>query len=58
MIQGKRLYYDQQKTDEKNFITLPEKALEIVNQQREMVLPGIETTIETLKKNIFPIHGL
>jgi acetoin utilization protein AcuC len=27
-------------------------------QQKELVLPGIETTIETLKKNVFPTHGL
>ena len=28
------------------------------DQQRELVLPGIETTIETLKKNVFSIQGL
>ena len=28
------------------------------NQQREIVLPGIEATIESLKTNVFPIHGL
>jgi acetoin utilization protein AcuC len=26
--------------------------------QKEMVLPGIETTIETIKTKVFPIHGL
>jgi hypothetical protein len=28
------------------------------DQQREVVLPGVETTIETIKANIFPIHGI
>jgi len=26
--------------------------------QREMVLPGVEATIEEIKTNVFPIHGL
>jgi acetoin utilization protein AcuC len=31
----------------------------VVNQtQREMVIPAIEATIEAIKANIFPIHGL
>ncbi len=37
---------------------LRDREFVVRSQQREMVLPGIETTIETLKKNVFPIHGL
>jgi acetoin utilization protein AcuC len=28
------------------------------NQQKEIVLPGIEATIETIKAKVFPVHGL
>jgi acetoin utilization protein AcuC len=37
---------------------LRDRDIVVRKQQRELVLPGIETTIEILKKNIFPIHGL
>ena len=35
-----------------------DRELPVTNQQREMVLPALETTIQTIKARIFPIHGL
>jgi acetoin utilization protein AcuC len=37
---------------------LRDGTLEVSDAQRETVTPAIETTIEQLKKNVFPIHGL
>ena len=37
---------------------LRDRELPVTNQQREMVLPALETSIETLKAGVFPIHGL
>ncbi len=37
---------------------LRDREFVVRHMQKEMVLPGIETTIETIKKNVFPIHGL
>jgi acetoin utilization protein AcuC len=37
---------------------LRDREFVVRNLQKEMVLPGIETTIETIKTNVFPIHGL
>ncbi len=35
-----------------------DRELPVTNQQREMVVPPLEATIETIKAKIFPIHGL
>lgn len=35
-----------------------DRELPVTNQQREMVLPALEASIEMLKAKIFPIHGL
>jgi acetoin utilization protein AcuC len=35
-----------------------DRELPVTNQQREMVLPALEASIETLRAKIFPIHGL
>jgi acetoin utilization protein AcuC len=35
-----------------------DRTLPVTNQQREMVLPALQASIETLKAKIFPIHGL
>ncbi len=35
-----------------------DRELPVTNQQRETVLPAIETMIETLKARVFPLHGL
>jgi len=35
-----------------------DRELPVTNQQREMVLPALEASIETIKAKIFPIHGL
>lgn len=37
---------------------LRDRVLAVSSQQRELVLPAIEATIEAIKTNIFPIHGL
>jgi len=37
---------------------LRDRALAVTDSQREMVMPAIESTIEAIKANIFPIHGL
>ncbi len=37
---------------------LRDREFVVRNMQKEMVLPGIETTIEAIKTNVFPIHGL
>ena len=37
---------------------LRDRELPVTNEQREMVLPALETTIETIKAKVFPIHGL
>ena len=37
---------------------LRDRAFAVSQTQREMVVPAIETTIEAVKKNIFPIHNL
>jgi acetoin utilization protein AcuC len=37
---------------------LRDRAFAVSQTQREMVVPAIETTIEAIKKNIFPIHNL
>jgi acetoin utilization protein AcuC len=37
---------------------LHDRELPVTSQQREMVLPALEATIETLKAKVFPLHGL
>jgi acetoin utilization protein AcuC len=37
---------------------LRDGTLEVSDAQRETVTPAVKSTIEQLKKNIFPIHGL
>jgi len=37
---------------------LRDRALAVTESQRETVTPAVETTIEKIKTNIFPIHGL
>jgi acetoin utilization protein AcuC len=37
---------------------LRDRELPVTNQQREMVLPALEASIEALKARVFPIHGL
>jgi len=37
---------------------LRDRALAVTKQQRDSVMPAIETTIRALKANVFPIHGL
>lgn len=37
---------------------LRDRALAISQQQRDIVMPAIEATIETIKMKVFPIHGL
>ncbi|MEA3224845.1 MAG: hypothetical protein U9Q07_02760, partial [Planctomycetota bacterium] len=37
---------------------LRDRELAVSNAQRETVIPAIESTIELIKRNIFPIHGL
>jgi len=37
---------------------LRDRELPVTSQQREMVLPVLETSIETVKAKVFPIHGL
>ena len=37
---------------------LRDRALAVSNQQRDAVMPAVEATIEAIKTNIFPIHGL
>jgi acetoin utilization protein AcuC len=37
---------------------LRDRELPVTSQQREMVLPLLETSIETVKAKVFPIHGL
>ncbi len=37
---------------------LRDRALVVSDQQREAVMPAVEATIETIKRNVFPIHGL
>jgi acetoin utilization protein AcuC len=37
---------------------LRDRAIAVSEQQRERVLPVIEATIESVKTNVFPIHGL
>jgi hypothetical protein len=37
---------------------LRDREFVVRSQQREMVLPGIETAIETVKANVFGLHGL
>jgi len=35
-----------------------DRALAVSSQQRDAVMPAVEATIEAIKTNIFPIHGL
>lgn len=35
-----------------------DRELPVTNQQREMVVPPLQATVETVKAKIFPIHGL
>jgi acetoin utilization protein AcuC len=35
-----------------------DRELPVTSQQREMVLPALEASIETIKAKVFPIHGL
>jgi acetoin utilization protein AcuC len=37
---------------------LRDKTLDVSSQQRDTVMPQIEAAIETVKTNVFPIHGL
>ena len=37
---------------------LRDRALAVSSQQRELVLPAVEATIESIKANVFPLHGL
>jgi len=37
---------------------LRDRALAVSNQQRDAVMPAIESTIETIKASVFPLHGL
>ncbi len=37
---------------------LQDREFVVKKQQREMVLPGIETVIEEIKTTVFPIHDL
>lgn len=37
---------------------LRDRALPVTNEQREMVLPALEASIEALKAGVFPLHGL
>jgi acetoin utilization protein AcuC len=37
---------------------LRDRALAVSSQQRDAVMPAVEATIEAIKTNIFPIHGL
>ncbi len=37
---------------------LRDRELPVTNQQREMVLPALETSIETIRAKVFPLHGL
>ncbi len=32
--------------------------LTVTNQQKEIIIPQIDATIERIKKTIFPIHGI
>jgi acetoin utilization protein AcuC len=35
-----------------------DRALPVTNQQREMVLPALQASIDTVKAKVFPLHGL
>ena len=37
---------------------LRDRALAVSNQQRDVVMPAIESTIEAIKASVFPLHGL
>lgn len=37
---------------------LRDRELPVTNQQREMVVPALEASIEMIKAKVFPIHGL
>jgi acetoin utilization protein AcuC len=37
---------------------LRDRELPVTQQQRQMVLPALEATLETLKAKLFPLHGL
>jgi hypothetical protein len=37
---------------------LRDRTLHITAQQRDSVLPALNTTLETLKTTLFPLHGL
>ena len=37
---------------------LRDRELPVTNAQREMVLPALEASVETIKAKVFPIHGL
>ena len=37
---------------------LRDREVPVANQQREMVLPALQATLDTLKAKVFPIHGL
>ena len=37
---------------------LRDRELPVTQQQRRMVLPALEATLETLKAKLFPLHGL
>lgn len=35
-----------------------DRELPVTNQQREMVVPALQATVDTIKAKVFPIHGL
>ena len=37
---------------------LRDRTLAVSSQQRDAVMPAVEATIEAIKANVFPIHGL
>jgi hypothetical protein len=37
---------------------LRDRELAVSNAQRETVVPAMEATVELIKTNVFPIHGL
>ena len=44
--------------DSDRHVELWDEKLTISSQQRDMVMPQVEATIEAVKKNVFSIHGL
>jgi len=37
---------------------LRDRTLAVTTQQRDAVMPTLKKTIETIKKNVFPVHGI